>query len=122
MTLVTILNPGKDPADNGRTISALKLAQGLAERGAPVMLFFCGEGVRWIDRFVSRTDDSHPFVRNYGPVFDGLRAHVHACNMCCRRFDQLEAVQGAGIPVHAEGREHADLAPYVLDGAQVINF
>jgi len=120
--IVGITNPGEAPADNGRTIHALKLAVGLKEGGADVMVLFHGKGVTWIDRFVSRTDDSHPFVRNYGSVFDAVRDRVHACNMCCKRFDATEAVQAAGVPIHGEGREHADLAAFMLDGWDVVNY
>lgn len=119
--VVAILNPGKEPADNGRTIHALKLAKGLIDGGADVEVIFEGEGVKWIPRFVDRTEESHPFVKHYGPVFDAVRSHVKACNMCCIRFDVADAVAAAGIPILGEGREHVDIAKYVLDGYQVIN-
>ncbi len=119
--IVGIINPGESPADNGRTIHALKLAGKLKAAGADVVVHFHGEGVRWIDRFVSRTDDSHPFVKHYHGAFDDIRDRVVACNMCCKRFDQLEAVQAAEVPIHGEDREHTDVAAWVLDGYQVIN-
>ena len=119
--VVGILNPGESPADNGRTIHALKLAKGLKERGADVVVVFEGKAVTWLDRFVNRNEESHPFVKNYGPVFDEIRDKVVACNMCCKRFDQTDAVQAAGIPIKGEGREHIDIASYVADGFQVIN-
>ena len=40
--IVSILNPGKEPADNGRTIHALKLAKELKEGGAEVMVLLGG--------------------------------------------------------------------------------
>ena len=119
--VVAILNPGKAPADNGRTIHALKLAKGLKEAGAEVVLVFEGEGVSWLPRFLNRGEDSHPFVKNYGSVFDEVRPLVRACNMCCKRFNVYEQVQAAGIPIDGEGRDHIDIARYVIDGYQVIN-
>ena len=120
--VVGINNPGSSPADNGRTIHALKLAEKLSSEGAEVVVHFHGEGVKWIDRFVRRTEDSHPFVKNYGGVFDAVRSHVHACNMCCKRFDQTEWVEAAEVPILGEGHDHTDEARWVLDGYQILNY
>ena len=120
--IVGINNPGASPADNGRTIHALKLAARLQAAGADVVVHFHGEGVKWIDRFVSRTDDSHPFVKNYGYAFDAIRGRIKACNMCCKRFDQTEAVQRAEVAILGEGQDHTDVGQWVLDGYQVINY
>ncbi len=119
--VVAILNPGEAPADNGRTIHALKLASKLKAAGAEVAVVFEGKGVSWLPRFVDRGEDSHPFVKHYGHVFDDVRDKVVACNMCCIRFDTTEAVSAADIPIHGEGKEHIDIAQYVIDGYQVIN-
>lgn len=119
--VVGVFNPGESPADNGRMVHALKLAAKLDEAGASVLLMFEGKAVQWISRFVNRTEDSHPFDKRYGPVFDQLRSKVRACNMCCKRFDQLDAVNAAGIPILGEGQDHVDIAQYVLDGYQIIN-
>ncbi|MEM6994700.1 MAG: DsrE family protein [Myxococcota bacterium] len=120
--VVGITNPGSSPADNGRTVHALKLAGALKAKGADVIVHFHGEGVKWIDRFVNRNDDSHPFVKNYGPAFDAVRASARACNMCCKRFDQSEAVQAASLPIDGEGRDHTDVARWVVDGYQLVNY
>ena len=120
--IIGIFNPGESPADNGRTIHALKLAKSLKDAGAEVLVVFEGQGVRWIPRFVNRDENSHPFVRHYGDAFDAIRDCVKACNMCTIRFDAREAILNADIPVVGEGREHIDIAPYVLEGWQVINF
>ena len=120
--VVGIVNPGSSPADNGRTIHALELASKLATEGAEVVVHFHGEGVKWIDRFVNRNEDSHPFVKNYGEVFDAIRKHAHACNMCCKRFDQTEAVAAAEIPILGEGKAHTDEARWILDGYQLLNY
>jgi predicted peroxiredoxin len=119
--VVAVLNPGESPADNGRTIHALELAKGLIEAGAEVHLVFEGQAVTWLARFANRTEDSHPFVKHYAPVFDAVRDRVRACNMCCIRFDATEAVAGAGFTIVGEGREHIDISRYVLEGYQVIN-
>lgn len=119
--IVGVFNPGESPADNGRMVHALQLAAKLDEAGADVVLMFEGKAVQWISRFVNRNDESHPFDKNYGPVFDRLRSRVRACNMCCKRFDQTEAVTAAEIPILGEGRDHVDIAQYVLDGYAVIN-
>lgn len=119
--VVGILNPGNSPADNGRTIHALKLAAGLIAGGAEVKVVFHGEGVRWLDRFANRNEESHPFIKHYGYAFDAVREHVVTCNMCCHRFEELDAVEAAGIPVLGEPREHVDVARWVLDGFTVIN-
>lgn len=119
--VVGILNPGESPADNGRTIHALKLARSLKEAGSEVVVVFEGKGVTWVPRFVDRTEDSHPFVKHYGSVFDDIRPLVKACNMCCKRFDVRDQIEGAGIPIVGEGQEHIDIAHYVLEGYQVIN-
>lgn len=119
--VVGVFNPGESPADNGRMVHALKLAQGLVKRGVEVVVVFEGKAVTWLPRLVHRTEDSHPFDKNYGPVFDEIRGLVEACNMCCKRFDVHEQVQAAGIPIVGEGREHIDIARYVAEGYQVIN-
>ncbi len=119
--VIGVFNPGESPADNGRMVHALQLAAKLDQAGADIVLMFEGQAVKWIGRFVNRTEESHPFEKNYGPVFDALRSKVRACNMCCKRFDQSEIVAGAGIPILGEGRDHVDIAQYVLDGYQVIN-
>lgn len=115
--VVGILNPGETAADNGRTIHALKLAKSLKEGGAEVVVAFQGKAVTWLPRFLNRNDDSHPFVKHYGSVFDAVRDEVIACNMCCKRFD----VESIDVPIRGEGREHVDIGRYVLDGWQVIN-
>ena len=120
--VVGINNPGAAPADNGRTIHALKLAAGLSEAGADVVVHVHGEGVKWIARFVERSESSHPFVKNYGYAFDAVRDKVVACNMCCKRFDQTEAVAAAGVPILGEGKAHSDVARWVMDGYQIINY
>jgi len=120
--IIAILNPGAAAADNGRTIHALKLAGSLKAAGAEVKVVFEGEGVVWIPRFVNRTEESHPFVKHYGAAFDAVRDVAHACNMCTKRFDAREAIEAADVPIVGEGQEHIDLAPYVMDGWQVINF
>lgn len=119
--IVGINNPGGSPADNGRTVHALKLAGGLKEAGADVVVHVHGEGVRWLDRLVNRTEDSHPFDKHYGGAFDAVRDKVVACNMCCKRFDQTEAVAAAGIPILGKGTAHTDVARWVLEGYQIIN-
>lgn len=119
--IVGVFNPGESPADNGRMVHALMLAKGLRDRGAEVIVLFEGKAVTWLPRLIERTKDSHPFDRNYGPVFDELRDVVKACNMCCKRFDVYEAVQASGLPILGEGREHVDVARYVAEGYQVIN-
>lgn len=120
--ILNILNPGATAADNGRTITALKLAENLVNAGAEVKVAFQGEGVKWIGRFHARTDESHPFVRNYGGTFDGLHAHVETCNMCCKRFDSTEAAQAAGVPIHGDGNAHWDMAGLLLADWQILNF
>lgn len=120
--IVSIINPGESPADNGRTIHALQLAKGLQKGGAEVLLMFEGKGVTWIERLTNRTEDSHPFVKHYGPVFDEVRGLARACNMCCIRFDATEAVKAAGIPILGVDREHIDTASYVLDGWQLVTY
>ena len=119
--VVAILNPGETPADNGRTIHALKLAKGLKEGAAEIVVIFEGQGVTWIPRFVNRNENSHPFVKHYGHVFDEIKPLVSACNMCCKRFDVLEVVAAAGIPILGEGQDHVDIAKYMLDGYEVVN-
>ena len=119
--IISITNPGESPADNGRTIHALKLAKGLRAGGAEVLLVFEGQGVTWIDRFVRRGEDSHPFVKNYGYAFDDIRPLVRACNMCCKRFDATEAATAAAIPIDGEGRDHVNLGKLALDGYQIIH-
>jgi len=119
--IVGVFNPGESPADNGRMVHALELTQQLHAAGASVQLLFEGQGVKWLPRLTHRTDDSHPFDKHYGPVFDEVRGLARACNMCCIRFDVLEAVREAGIPILGEGRDHVDISRYVLDGYQVIN-
>lgn len=118
---IGIFNPGKAPADNGRTVHALKLAAGLIEAGADVKVVFEGEGVGWIPRFVNRTDDSHPFVKHYGYAFDAIREHVVTCNMCCHRFDVFDAMEETGVPILGKDHEHVDIARWALEGYQVIN-
>lgn len=61
-------------------------------------------------------------MRNYGHRFDEVREHVEACNFCCKRFDTMAAVQGAGIPIVGEGKAHMKLSKYVLDGWNVVTF
>jgi hypothetical protein len=60
-------------------------------------------------------------VKHYGEAFDAVRDHVVACNMCCIRFEQTDIVSAAEIPILGEGRDHVDVARWVLDGYQVIN-
>ena len=119
--VISIINPGDCPADNGRTIHALKLAKELKEGGAEVQLMFDGQGVQWIERFTQRTEDSHPFVKHYGHVFDEVRDLARACNMCCKRFDSLEAAQKAELPIDGVEREHVNLGKLALDGWQIIH-
>jgi hypothetical protein len=120
--VINILNPGEAPEHNGQMVHALFLAKELHEGGATVEVIFQGKGVSWLPRFTARNDDSHPFVKHYGEVFDAIRPLVRACNMCCKRFDATEAVQGAEIPILGEGKGHANVGSYLLDGYQVLNY
>ena len=54
-------------------------------------------------------------------TLEEIRDRVRACNMCCKRFDALEAVQAAGIPVDGVDREHVNLGSLLLDGWQLIH-
>lgn len=119
--VVSIINGGQSPADNGRTIHALKLAKELNDGGAEVIVMFDGQGVSWIERFAERTEDSHPFVKNYGYAFDEIRPLMRACNMCCKRFDATEAATAAAIPIDGEGRDHVNLGQLALAGYQIIH-
>jgi len=119
--VVSILNPGEAAEHNGQTIHALKLASKLKAAGADVVVVFEGKGVSWLPRFLDRSDDSHPFVKHYGYVFDEVRDAVVACNMCAIRFDLRDSIAAADIPIKGEGKDHIDIAQYVLDGYQVIN-
>ncbi|MCH9680581.1 MAG: DsrE family protein [Deltaproteobacteria bacterium] len=119
--IVGVLNPGESPADNGRMVHALQLAKRLVDSGAEVEVVFEGKAVTWLPRLTQRTEDSHPFDKHYGPVFDSIRHRVRACNMCCKRFDATEAVAAADIPIVGQGQDHIDIARYVLEGYQVIN-
>ncbi len=119
--VIGVFNPGESPADNGRMIHALKLATDLKTAGAEVILMFEGKAVTWIPRLSDRNDDSHPFVKAYGGLFDDLVAISQACNMCCKRFDATDGVKAAKVSIIGEGSEHADIASLVLDGYQVIN-
>ncbi len=121
--LIIVANhPRETPEHNGRMVHSIHLARDLVRAGAEVRFVHCGRGVEWLDQWVNRNDDSHPFLKNYGPVFDEVRHTVEACNMCCKRFNQSEAVLAAGIPVVGEGREHHTLAAEVLDGWQIVSF
>lgn len=120
--IVNILNPGEAPEHNGQTVHALYMAKNLHDAGATVEVIFQGKGVTWLPRFITRNDESHPFVKHYGEVFDAVRPFVRACNACCKRFDVLEAVQGAEIPILGEGQGHADVASYLVAGYQVLNY
>lgn len=120
--VVSILNPGKEPADNGRTIHALKLAKELKDGGAEVIVLFNGEGVSWIDRFANRNEDSHKFVKHYGYAFDAVRDLVRACNMCCKRFEAIDAVKAASVPIEGDGEDHINLGKLALEGYQIINY
>ncbi len=120
--VINILNPGEAPEHNGQTIHALYMAKNLHQGGAEVKVVFQGKGVSWISRFANRNEESHPFVKHYGEVFDAVRPLVHACNMCCIRFDATEAVEKAEIPILGEGKSHANIASYLLDGYQVLNY
>lgn len=120
-TVVAVLNPGESPADNGRTIHALKLAQSLSKAGSEVVLVFEGQGVQWLPRFLDRGEESHPFVKHYAEVFDSVRPLIKACNMCCKRFDTHARLSESDIPIVGEGSAHIDIGRFVLDGFQVIN-
>lgn len=120
--VINILNPGEAPEHNGQTVHALYMAKNLHEAGAKVEVIFQGKGVTWLPRFTARSEESHPFVKHYGEVFDAVRPLVRACTMCCKRFDAVEAVQSAEIPMLGEGTGHANVASFVLDGYQVLNY
>ncbi|MCO4746262.1 MAG: DsrE family protein [Proteobacteria bacterium] len=111
------------PADRGRMAHALHLARDLKDGGAEVKLVFGGKSVDWLAQLTNpERDKEHPFVRAYGNVFDAVRDHAEACNFCCIRFDATESVQAAGIPIRGEGKDHMNLAAYVLDGWELITF
>ena len=120
--IINILNPGEAPEHTGQTIHALNMAKNLHEAGVTVEVIFQGKGVTWLPRFTTRNDDSHPFVKHYGEVFDAVRPYVMACNMCCKRFDVVDAVQGAEIKILGEGDGHADIASYLVAGYQILNY
>ena len=119
--VIAVLNAGTQPADNGLTIHALKLAKELRDGGAEVMVVFEGQGVSWIDRFASRDESSDGFVKHYGYAFDAIRDVTHACNMCCKRFEAVDAVTKAGIPIEGAGEDHINLGRLALAGYRIIN-
>lgn len=109
------------PADRGRMAHALHLARDLKRAGVDLKVVFAGKSVEWLPQLTNpNRAEQHPFVNNYGNVFDEIRPHVEACNFCTIRFDTAEAIREAEIPISGEGRDHMELGRYVLDGYRVI--
>ena len=111
------------PADRGKMTKALHLVRDLRAAGKEVAFIFGGKAVEWLPQFVAEDRDSgHPFIKAYGPIFDESRESVSCCNFCCIRFDTRDVVEAAGVPIHGEGRDHMNLADFVLSGHQLITF
>lgn len=121
-TAVLVTMPNDTPEHRGRMSKALHLAAGLYAKGAPVKLVFGGRGVEWLPQLTGDRDAAHPFVKNYGRLFDEVRHEAIACNFCCIRFDTRDVVEASGVPIHGEGRDHMALEDLVLDGWNVIPF
>jgi len=111
----------QNPVDRGRMAHVLNLASELKEAGTEFELVFAGKSVEWLAELLAPDRDAaHPFLKNYGNHFDGIRDHVVACNFCCKRFKTHEAVTAACVPIAGEGTKHMSLGRYVAEGWQVI--
>ena len=51
-----------------------------------------------------------------------MRHRAVACNFCTMRFDVRDPIEGAGIPIHGEGKAHMALSDYIVDGWQIVTF
>ncbi len=120
--ILIVMSDSETPTDNGRMITALKMANNLVNKGAEVELYFDGKGVTWVPGFAERNENSAKFITHYGHYFDAVRDRVRVCNMCAKRFDVRERVSALDIPIMGEGHEHADYSEDVLAGATVVTF
>lgn len=120
--IIIVMTDNQTPADNGRMITALKMANNLVAKGADVEVVFDGKGVNWVPGFAERNESSHKFINHYGHYFDSLRDKVRVCNMCAKRFDVHEKVSTLNFPILGEGTDHADYSDSVMEGASVMTF
>ena len=120
--IIIVMSDSEGPADNGRMITALKLANSLKEKGADLEIYFDGKGVTWVPKFSERNDNSHKFFTHYGHYFDKISDNIKVCNMCAKRFDVHEKISGLDFPISGEGTDHADYGQLVLDGAAIVTF
>lgn len=63
----------------------------------------------------------HPFHQLYvqakeAGLIDGV------CQACAQKMKSLDAVQAQGLPLRADMSGHAGMAPYLLEGYQIITF
>ena len=120
--ILIVMSDSETPADNGRMITALKMANNLVNKGAEVELHFDGKGVTWVPGFAERDENSAKSITHYGHYFDSVCDRIRVCNMCAKRFDVREKIASFDIPVLGEGHEHADYSEDVLAGASVVTF
>jgi hypothetical protein len=110
-----------NPGGQGRMIHALSAAKAFQDAGEDVTLWFHGIGVTWLAAFDARYD---AFTRNYGPLFDEVRATIAgACSFCAaKRFGSAESADRLGIPMVGPDNGHHTIADIVADGRQVFIF
>lgn len=113
----------ESPADRGRMAHALHLARDLKAGGTQIKLIFAGKSVDWLAQLTDpNRAEQHPFVKAYGNVFDAVRDDVEACNFCCIRFNATDKVKAAEVHINGDGKDHMNLATYVLNDWEVITF
>ncbi len=120
---VVVYMQHESPVDRGRMAHALHLAKEIKAAGKELAFIFAGKSVDWLPQLCNpNRDEEHPFVRNYGNLFDAVREDVVACNFCTRRFEARDEIEAAGVKILGEGRDHMELSRYALDGYQIIQF
>ena len=120
-TAVLTFTEHQNPVDRGHMAHVLHLGAELKRAGQDFVVIFAGKSVEWLPQLTNpNRHEEHPFIKNYGHLFDEFRDHVHVCNFCSIRFGAKEQVQAAGLKIEGEGKAHMELSTYVLEGWNIV--
>ena len=102
--------------DSARVYRALVTAEELMEAGDEVTVVFDGSGTESLASVLDPASRLHALFERVRPQIRG------ACRYCARSHGVLEPIEGAGIPLLSEYKQHASLVALVREGYTVLTF
>ena len=112
---VAVFADKEAPADWGRLGNALVLAKECWDNGDAVQLIFDGAAVKWLPDLLA---EDHKYHRPFMKLWEA----VVVCRYCARAYGVLDALEGSGLPMPDEYKQHPSRRQRIVEGYQVVTF